>query len=838
MTLTDRAGLRYLLRHPWLASLSVLGIALGVAVVVSIDVANSSARRSFELSAERVTGRATHSVVGAETISDAVFRMLRVEAGIRPSAPIVEGYVSIRGRAFEVLGVDPFFDRPFRGYAAAVSGLDLGTFLGSGGAVLVPAAAADELGITAGDTLRASVGGHDHTLLVGGIMRAGEDDGSEALANMIVADVGTAQRLFGLEHRLSRIDLMLEDESDVAAHIETLLPEGVRLVRSGTRTDTVRQMTRAFEVNLTALSLLALVVGMFLIYNTMTFSVVQRRPLIGRMRAIGVTQGEVFRLILVEATLLGVIGTVIGLAGGVALSLGLVRMVTQTINDLYYVVDVQSVSVSPWILAKGALTGLGATLIAALPPAREAATSPVAVVLQRSEEEVRIRSAIPTLTAAALTAGVCAAALMAVSGRSLFLSYVGLLFILVAFALIMPFALKVFARVMRGILRRPFGVLGSMAAQGVIHNLSRTSVAAAALSIAVAAAVGVGIMIGSFRDTVTTWLDYTLQADLYVQAPGPAERLGNSVLDEDLVEVFQTIEGVVAVSSIRQIDLIVNGDLVQLAGILAGPKRKSSVRFMEGDVEQIWRRFDSGGVIVSEPFAYRTGAGRGDSLELPTTRGMRRFAVAGVFFDYGSDLGVAMMGREAFEQHFDAPGLSGISLYLAEGADPARVAADVRRISGERALIVRSNRDLRTFSLEIFDRSFAITAVLRLLALAVAFVGVVSALMALQIEREREFAVLRAEGLTPGQLWRYVTLQTGLMGTAAGLLAVPLGIVLAGVLVFVINKRSFGWTLELNIEPGILVQAVVMAILASMLAGIYPSWKMSRANPADALRGE
>ncbi len=837
MTLTNRAGVRYLKRHPWLTALSVLGIALGVAVVVSIDIANSSARRSFELSAERVAGRATHSVVGIETLADEVFRRVRVEAGVRPSAPIVEGYVSIRGRTFEVLGVDPFFDRPFRGYAGPVSELDLGLFLGPGGVVLLSGTAADELAVHSGDTLRATAAGRSHPLVVGGVTRA-EGGNAEAPTNLIVADVGTAQRLFGMEGRLSRIDLMLPDDPEAIDRVEAALPGGARLVRSGARTETVGQMTRAFEVNLTALSLLALVVGMFLIYNTMTFSVVQRRSLIGRMRAIGITRAEVFRLILVEACILGVAGTVIGLASGVALSFGLVRMVTQTINDLYYVVEVQSVTVDPWVLAKGIALGIGATVIAALPPAREAATSPVAVVLQRSEEEVRLVRALPKLTLAAAAAGACAAALLLASGRSLVLSYIGLLLILVAFALITPLALMLFARATRSVIGRPFGVLGRMAAQGVIHNLSRTSVAAAALSIAVAAAVGVGVMIGSFRDTVSTWLDYTLQADLYVQAPSSVARLGDAVLDEELLEAFADIDGVEAVSSIRRLDLVLEGDPIQLAGVLAGPKRRASVRFMHDAVDEIWRGFDAGEVIVSEPFAYRTRLGRGDTLELPTAKGLRRFPVAGVFYDYGSDAGVAMMNRNSFVQYFDVRGLSGISLYAREGADLTRMAADVREAAKGRELIVRSNRDLRTFSLEIFDRSFTITAVLRLLALLVAFVGIVSALMALQVEREREFAVLRAEGLTPGQLWRYVTLQTGVMGAAAGLLSVPLGILLAVVLVFVINKRSFGWTLELGIDPGILVQAAVVAIAASILAGIYPSWKMSRANPANALRGD
>ena len=838
MTLTHRAGLRYLKRHPWLTALSILGIALGVAVVVSIDVANSSARRAFTLSAERVTGRATHSILGVESVSDSVFRDIRIGAGIRPSAPIVEGYVEVRGRTFEVLGLDPFFDQPFRGYASSESEIDLAAFLGPEPVVLLAARAAEDIGVQSGDTLAAVVSGRIHPLIAGGMLDGGEDREGDAMANLIVTDVGTAQRLFGMEGRLSRIDLVLPDDGSSSARVEAVLPDGVRLIRSGTRTETVLQMTRAFEVNLTALSLLALVVGMFLIYNTMTFSVVQRRPLIGRLRAIGVTDREVFRLVLYEAVLLGAAGTVLGLGGGIALSRGLVGMVAQTINDLYYAVDVQEVSLDPWILVKGGALGIGATLLAAIAPAREAARSPVAVVLQRSEEEVRARRNLPRSAAVAAVVGAVAVVLLLASGRSIVLSYVALFLILVAFALIVPLALTLFARGVRRLMGRLFGVIGRMAAQGVIHNLSRTSVAAAALAIAVAAAVGVGVMIGSFRATVSTWLEYTLQADLYVQAPSTMGRLGGAVLRPELADAFSQIDEVEAVSTIRQIDLTADGDPIEVAGVAGGPNRRASVRFVSGNPDDIWRGYDAGDVIVSEPLAYRKGLGRGDSLRLPTSRGMRGFHVAGVFYDYGSDLGMAMMSRTAFERHFDAPGLSGISLYVHSNADLARVASRVREAAGAQEVIVRSNRDLRAYSLEIFDRSFAITSVLRLLALLVAFVGLVSALMAIQIERRREFAVLRAEGLTPGQLWRYVTLETCVLGTAAGLAALPLGVVLAAVLVFVINKRSFGWTLEIGVDPGILAQAVVIALIASLLAGLYPAFQMARSNPADALRGE
>jgi putative ABC transport system permease protein len=198
-----------------------------------------------------------------------------------------------------------------------------------------------------------------------------------------------------------------------------------------------------------------------------------------------------------------------------------------------------------------------------------------------------------------------------------------------------------------------------------------------------------------------------------------------------------------------------------------------------------------------------------------------------------------MMSRATYDRHFDDPFVSGLALYASPGQDVDQVISNLRaRIGDRQELLIRSNRTLRDASLEVFDRTFTVTIVLRLLAVLVAFVGVLSALMALQLERARELAVLRANGLTPRQVWRFVTMQTGLMGFISGILAIPLGLVLAYGLIFVINRRSFGWTLQIEISPWILVQAVILAIIAALLAGLYPSWKMAKANPATALREE
>jgi len=375
-----------------------------------------------------------------------------------------------------------------------------------------------------------------------------------------------------------------------------------------------------------------------------------------------------------------------------------------------------------------------------------------------------------------------------VPGNSIVVSYTAMFFLMMAFALAAPAAVAGMARLARPPLGALLGFTGRMAAQGIVSSLSRTGVAIAALMMAVASTIGVGVMVGSFRQTVEVWLERSLQADIYISPPSLVMRRAGSALPEAFVEDVRAF----------------------------GVARS---------------------VSTGRPVQVRGEAGPVDSLRLLTDAGWRTFPVAGVFYDYGSDIGVVFMARTTFDRYYDDRSVTTMALYLQEGAS-LEVAIDGLRAlapAGE-DILIRSNRTLRALSMEVFDRTFAITSVLQLLAIGVAFIGILSALMALQLERNRELAVLRATGFTPGQVFGYVTLQTGLMGLFAGVLALPLGGVLASMLVFVINRRSFGWTMQFTIPPTILVQAIVLAVLAAWLAGLYPSWRMSRANPSLALR--
>jgi putative ABC transport system permease protein len=200
---------------------------------------------------------------------------------------------------------------------------------------------------------------------------------------------------------------------------------------------------------------------------------------------------------------------------------------------------------------------------------------------------------------------------------------------------------------------------------------------------------------------------------------------------------------------------------------------------------------------------------------------------------------VALLRRDIYERYWDDPGASSLGLYVAPNLAVDGVKREMENLArGAKGLSIRSNREIRDASMDVFDRTFAITHVLRLLAIAVAFIGILSALLALQLERTREFAVLRALGFTPRQLAGLVLAQTGFLGLAAGLLALPLGLLLAHALVTVINLRSFGWSMDLTVAPGLLAQAPLLALAAAFLGGLYPAWRAARMKPAEGLREE
>ncbi|MDX1414736.1 MAG: ABC transporter permease [Candidatus Promineifilaceae bacterium] len=828
----------------------IFGVAIGVAMMVSIDLANSSAQRAFELSTDAVAGRTTHRIIagGPPALAENVYFQLRQELGYSLSAPIVEAYVlaeALGGKPMRLVGIDPFAEPPFRSYFNSTEGdslVDVIPFVTQPGAVIISDNLAQIYDVSLDDEFILDYGGKKLPVHLVGLLRTDDDVTKRALTGIIFTDISSAQEMLDMPGQLSHIDLIVEDSADLD-RIKDILPAGATLETAAAQQNAIRQMTAAFELNLSALSLLALVVGMFLIYNTVTFTVLQRRPMFGILRCIGVTGRQLFWLIIAEAILVSAVGSILGVGLGILLGRGTVGLITQTINDFYFVVNVQDIELLPLTLAKGILVGVGAAVFSSAVPALEAARTTPQTTLQRSSLESRVNRVLPWLWLA--WAGLTLAGVWLLSIRAgLVVMFAGLFAVLIGAALLTPPLTAALMRLVTPITHRLLGVLGRLAPRDIVRSLSRTSIAIAALMTAVSVVVGVSIMIGSFRSTVVQWLDLTLQADIYISPPTITANRVTGKLPPEIVAEIRNWPGIETIVTSTGSDVYVPDferqiHMVAVDGDVSRGNRPYA--WIRDEGRDPWQQLAAGeGIIISEALAQK------ENLETPippiiveTNEGPVSFPVLAVFYDYSSDQGTIIIDHDFYAELWGDMSVSSMGLFISQEQTVDEIASALQsHFSGRQELLIQSNQSLRQGSLEIFDRTFAITAALRLLAVIVAFIGVLSALMSLQLERARELGVLRANGMTIHQMWSLTLIETGLMGGTAGLLAMPVGFVLAWILIYVINVRSFGWTLQMQIEPANFIQAFVVSIAAALLAGIYPSFRLGKLVIANAIREE
>lgn len=842
------ASVRHLLRHPAQLALALVGLALGVGTIVAVDIATASAQRAFELSLQAVNGSATHQIVGGPRgIDERWYVQLRTQppgggAGAR-FAPVVSGYVTVGERVLQLIGLDPFASAALAGGAAhgapalAIHGPgQVREWFTRTEAVVMSDALARQLGIAGEGQFELAVGGVPHrATLIAHIADAGP-----GFDGLLLTDIAQAQEWLGAVGRLTRIDVQApasESPAEFVAQLRARLPSDLTVRSTRAEARETFAMTDAFTVNLKAMSLLALLVGTLLIYGAVSFAVVQRRAIIGVLRALGATRREVVVIVLGEAALLGLAGALCGVLLGLLIGRGLVGLVSQTINDLYFVVAVNAVSVPAATLIKALAAGLATALAAALLPALEVVTSVPRLALARSVLEQRARYSARALLIASLLLALGAVLAIVTSSRSLLAGFAALFLLLLSIAAATPALLQALALGAARLGAR-FGPAARLACADIAASLSRTGVAIAALGMALTAMIGVAIMVESFRESLRDWLAQTMRADVYVSAPGVAESLERR-LDPRVIAALLTVPGIAAHSESRRVTVSSPEGPVDLNAVRLVPASYPGFRFTEGEPSRAWPQFRSGAILISEPLAWRLSRSVGDSLTLETAAGPRTFTVAGVYREYGNDRGEVLMDLGQYQRWWQDEGIAALGLYLSPGTSVAQVVSGVRRAAhGQQALLIRSNADIRALSMRIFERTFVITRVLYWLAAGVAAVGLLSALLAWELERSRELALLRSLGLTPAATALLTAAQTTFMGLTALLAAIPAGVLTALILTEVINRRAFGWQIGLHLRAAQFSQALLLALAAALAAALYPAWRSARLPLAAGLREE
>lgn len=830
--------------------LPVVGVAVGVAAIAAIHHANRSVTESFREAAASVSGRSDFTVTGAGGVPVEAMRSLAFLWEHGSFAPSVTGIVVLRdgtGESADLLGVDLGGDRAVRDWDLVVPRDRTALLRMPGeGSVLVSVPFARRHGLSVGSHFSVVAGGVPRTLSVGGLIafsgvaRAAADD-------LLIADLFTAQRILGKEGRVDRVDVVLRPGTDRAAIEKDLarrLPAGLSVEPPGRSAAAADRMVRAFRFNLNALGSLTLLVGVFLIANAVSVSVLRRRPEIATLKAVGTSRGLVFAAFVLEGLGIGIAGTILGEIGGVFLARAALSAIAGTVSNVYLPTAHIAAAGFGTPAALAAAVGLVSSLAAAILPAAEATRVPPSPAMRAGSVEAARASRLGRRGAAA------AGALVLAGGASLlppvdefpFFGFAGVLFVVAALALVAPLLVRAASRALAGPLRRVFGAPGPLGARLFGGALARNGIAVTALAMALGMALAMIVTVASIRETVRVWVETTLRSDLWIKAAaGKASGIVGD-LPEDVLPFLRSVPGIEAVDPFRAREATLRGRPFTLAsGDFRVLARLGGLPFLDGrDARTVAGKASAAGdVLVSEPFSRRFGIRAGDSVPLPTPAGPRSFRVGGVYRDYSNDRGTVVLDRPLYLSIFGDRRVTSVAVLAAPGVDPGELRRRIRLgARGRWALSVTTNRELRREVLRIFDRTFAVTRGLEAIAVAVAILGIANALLASAVERRRAFGLLRAIGGSRGQIRLAVLVEALLTGLAATAAAAVAGAAFAYLLLAVINPQSFGWTVSVDIPVATLFEAAALVLGAAVLAGWLPGRVASAVDPAAALAEE
>ncbi len=861
--LFHRVTLRHMRREKLKTLLTVLGIAVGVSVFTSIRISNHTAVASFQAAIDAVSGRAQLQIVTRDGVpfDETLFSRVAHLPGLSAATPVVESIAKFRDRqgrmeSLMVLGIDVFTDSKIRTYrlhhaAAEQTPESFLRFLLEPDAVIVTAAFAERHGLDRDSTVTLFVNGVRRRFVIRELLDV-EGPASALDGNVALLDIASAQESLGRIGKLDRIDLAADDPHlpELQAYLRETLPDNFDVREPRSRGEQVRTMLRSFQLNLTALTLIGVFVAMFLIYNTLTTSALRRRKELSVLRTIGAGKRDVFMLFVAEALCMGIAGSLIGIVFGLVLAQWLMGAISSSITALYILTIVRHIELDTWTLVFSLSIGIGSSVVAAVVPGLEAITVQPRDAFHRQVLESRFRfKSRRYLAVAAVALGVGMAILMSERRYDTGFSYAGFA---AAFAMIvaMTFLVPTVVRSLMHIVDRPVSLLwrteGRLAIGYLRASLRRTSIAVAALSLAVAMLISVNVMVESFRKTVSLWVDQSVNADLFLTVSGEFSTASMTPMPDEVIAFCRKHPGVKAVDTFRGIRILMNERLIDLAaGDLEVVHRLSRVSFIGQDADEVLPHlydpvfFDRRPVAVSETFALRNGLGTGDRVRIPTPLGEMDFLIEGVYYDYTTDNGTLFLDRKLYSSIWRDSTVNNAALFLTDRSAAHQVRESLNKHFGDRYnLLIFSNSELREEIGRIFDQTFSVTYTLELIVLLVAGLGVAGALLASILEREREIGILKAVGAAGFQVRRMILLEGGLIGCFSEITGVSLGLALSFILIFVINRESFGWTLQLALPPEIFALSFVLVLCTAWIAAIVPAGFAARKLVRESVRFE
>ena len=847
--LLKKISLRHLRLNKTRTFLTVMGIALGVSVFVSVQLAIHTAIESFNSTVDHISGRANLQITSfGRGFSEEAFLKVKKVPGIKAATPVIQFVCKIDepiGEPLYLLGIDIFSDQQFRDYQFEESNEKDLDFLTDPRAIAVTEKLASRYGLKKGSILHLIFGSKKVDLIITHLLKM-EGPAQSLEGNFGLMDIASAQEALEKVGLIDRIDLIIDKSMDlnaIEAGLKMVIPQGTEIRRPETRSGQIEKMVSAFHLNLTALSLISLVVGMFLIYNAISTSVIQRRREIGILRSIGVTRPQVLGLLIYEAGLIGVIGSLIGLGMGVGLAKVMLYLVSRTITALYILVKAEHLALSTSILLEGFGLGLLASLLSAIGPAREAAKITPREALALGTLETKVKTHLKHFNLIGigfLLLSFFFALQKPIHQRPLF-GFLSALLILIGISFLIPVIVSLLNRLLAPLLGFLLGIEGKLASRYVRDSMARTVITIAALMTALSMLISISIMILSFRKTVDLWVEQSINGDVFI-FPGSYSLTGYSaLLPIEVSRALPSLPGVKAVDSFRALEVEYRNQPTLIASVDGQVfLNMKTIRFTKGNPRAILNQFASGqSILVTESFSLRHQVKPGDRIRLNTPKGERDFLISGVFYDYSTDWGMILMEKRVYQSLWNDETFHSAGIYLQEGVSHEAFKRMIReKFSKPYQLFLVSHRELRSEVLKVFDQTFAITYSLELIALIVAFLGIINSLNALIIERKRDIGIFRALGAFRKQVEKMVLIEAGMIGFFSHILGLIAGLLLSLLLIYVINKQSFGWTIQFSIPLRSLIESWLLVMVTSLGAGLIPARRAAKMDEVEPLRME
>ena len=842
---------RHVRRHRVRTLLTLCGIAMGVAVIIAVALVNRSLTSSFQSTIDQIAGKAVLQASNGESgIAEPLFPLIRDTPGVRDAAAAVEAFLPVSGAAGErlyVYGVDLLTDFAIRDhhFAGAEFAMEQALdFIARPDSIALTESLSRRLNLPLGATIILLTSRGKQPYTVRALLK--EEGAAKVFGgSFALMDLPVAQRAIGKEGKLDIVDLTIEDGAEIET-VRRLVKErlngAAEVERPRKRSEQIELLLTSFRVGLFFVSLIALFVGLFLIYNTLSVSVIQRRREIGTLRCLGMRRGELLRLIILEALLLALSGALAGCALGWALAQAALVAVGETVANLFSLVDLaaESFGLMELVLALG--SGVAVALLAALIPAWEA----IRISPLESARQAAWRPASRAGNPWANRLGVCcfcvAPILLALSPslpvavERFSLGVAGMLLFLLGLAFFCPAMVNLaFRSFWRSALRLP-GLSRAetrLATDSLRRNPARSGITIATMVISLAAIFTIAAFVNSVRGSLLAWVDRMVTADLIVSSGARTAGPRNVPLKEDLLRGLKTIPGVKIVDLYRLIRSNYQEQPIVIESFSAlESARVRNLPMADGDGARALREMGEGrGVIISESFQARFGKARNDMLELATPTGRIAFKILGVYVDYSSDSGSVLLDRALYKKYWRDELVDAFDLWLEPGADQGSVIQKIKDDYGEKyQLFISTHRELRDAVVRIMEQSFVVNYAVEIVAVVVAIFSVINTLLASVLDRTREIGVLRAIGATQAQVRKLIVLEAGWMGLLGGILGLFAGTIMSYHHVVYNTKMLTGWTFQYHYPYGVAILSLIASVLLCLLAGFGPA-KQAAATP-------